>query len=281
MALRIKDLIVISLATILVILFLLPVFFLLYDVISKGLRVIISYGPRFFIDLPPYPGFGLGGIGPALQGSLFMVTLALLISAPVSLFTGIFLAFYEKSKIAKVIRSSLELIVEFPTIVVGIVVFAVFVAGFSIANHKFSIGLNGVSGAIALAIVMLPYSTIQVAESLRIPRRLYEEVGYSLGFTTWQVMKLAISAGKSGIITGLLIGFAKIIGETAPIILVTSSTANLYLTSLTTPVTGVPVLIYTFGFSGYSNLYDVAWGASFVLITIVIIIFVLTRRLAK
>jgi len=281
MDLRIKDLIVISLVTILVILFLLPMFFLLYDVVSNGLRVIISYGPRFFIDLPPYPGNGLGGIGPALEGSLFMVTLALLISAPVSLFTGIFLAFYEKSRIAKVIRSSLELIVEFPTIVVGIVVFAVFVVGFSIANHKFSIGLNGVSGAIALAIVMLPYSTIQVTESLRIPRRLYEEVGYSLGFTTWQVMKLAISAGKRGIITGLLIGFAKIIGETAPIILVTSSTANLYLTSLTTPVTGVPVLIYTFAFSGYSNLNDVAWGASFVLIMIVIIVFVLTRRLAK
>jgi len=278
---RIKDLIVISLVTMFVILFFLPVFFLLYDVTINGLKVIISYGPRFLADLPPYPGDGLGGIGPALEGSLFMVALALLFAAPVSLFTGIFLTFYEKSKIAKLIRSSLELIVEFPTIVVGIVVFAVFVVGFSIANYKFNIGINGVSGAIALAIVMLPYATIQISESLRIPRKLYEEVGYSLGFTTWQVMKLTISAGKKGIITGLLIGFAKIIGETAPIIFVTSSTANLYLRSLTTPVSGVPVLIYNFAFSGFSNWVDVAWGASFVLIIIVTTIFVLTRRLTR
>ncbi|MEM0174436.1 MAG: ABC transporter permease subunit, partial [Sulfolobaceae archaeon] len=207
--------------------------------------------------------------------------LALLISGPISIFSGIFLTFYERSRIAKIIRASLELIVEFPTIVVGIVVFSVFVVGFSIANHTFNIGLNGISGAIALSIVMLPYSTIQISESLRIPRRLYEEVGYSLGLSTWQVMKLIVSASRRGIITGLLIGFAKIIGETAPILLVTTSTANLYLTSFTSPVTGVPVLIYNYAFSGYSNLNEVAWGASFVLIMIVIIIFIIVRSLVK
>jgi len=278
---RTKDLIITSLVTIFVILFFLPVFFLLYDVVVKGLKVIISYGPRFLTDLPPNPGDGLGGIGPALEGSLYMVALALLFATPVSLFTGLFLAFYEKSKIAKLIKGSLELIVEFPTIVVGIVVFSVFVVGFTILNHKFSLGINGISGAIALAIVMLPYATIQVSESLRIPKRLYEEVAYSLGLTTWQVMKLTLSAGKRGIITGLLIGFAKIIGETAPIIFVTSSTANLYLTSPTTPVSGIPVLIYTFAFSGFSNLVDVGWGASLILIIIVSAVFVLTRKLSR
>jgi len=94
-------------------------------------------------------------------------------------------------------------------------------------------------------------------------------------------MKLIMRIGRRGIINGLLIDFAKIIGETAPAIFLTSSTANLYLQSLTTPVTGTPVLIYTYAFSGYPNLNDVAWGASLVLITIVTIVFVIARKLAK
>ena len=278
---RTKDVIITAVTTAFVVLFFIPVGFLLYDVISNGLKTILSYGLGFFTDLPPVPGQGLGGIGPAIEGSLYMVALAVAIAGPVSVLSGTFLTFYEKSKFAKLMRSSLELIVEFPTIVVGIVVFAVFVVGFSVAGQRFSLGLNGVSGAIALAIVMLPYSTIQVNESLRIAKRLYEESAYALGLTTWQVMKLVISISKRGVVTGLLIGFAKIIGETAPIIFVTSSTANLYLTSWNSPVTGIPVLIYNFAFSGYNNLNDVAWGASLVLITIVTVVFAVTRWLTK
>ena len=278
---RTKDVVITAVTTAFVVLFFIPVGFLLYDVISNGLKIILSYGPGFFTDLPPVPGQGLGGIGPAIEGSLYMVALAVAIAGPVSVLSGTFLTFYEKSKFAKLMRSSLELIVEFPTIVVGIVVFAVFVVGFSVAGQRFSLGLNGVSGAIALAIVMLPYSTIQVNESLRIAKRLYEESAYALGLTTWQVMKLVISISKRGVVTGLLIGFAKIIGETAPIIFVTSSTANLYLTSWNSPVTGIPVLIYNFAFSGYNNLNDVAWGASLVLITIVTVVFAVTRWLTK
>jgi phosphate transport system permease protein len=277
---KIKDYVATFIIVILVLLFFIPLFFFLYDIFYNGIKVVLAYGIRFFIDKPPNPGFGLGGIGPAIEGSLFMVGLALLITVPISFFTGIFLTFYDKSKISKIVRYCMELIVEFPTIIIGIVVFSIFVVGFNILTYNFKIGINGISGAIALSIVMLPYTTIQINESLKIPRKLYEEVAYSLGLTTWQVIKLVISAGRKGVITGLLIGFAKIIGETAPILLVTSSTANLYLTSLTTPITGIPVLIYNFAFSAYENLINVAWGASFTLILIVIITFVVLRRIS-
>lgn len=259
---RKKDIVVVSLITLIVIIFLVPILFVLETVVTNGLKVIISYGPRFFIDPPPNPGDGLGGIGPALEGSLFMVSLAVLISAPISTLTGVFLIFYEKSKIASLIRTSLELIVEFPTIVIGIIIFTILVL-------EINLGLNGITAAVALAIVMLPYSTIQVSETLRIPKRLYEEVAYSLGLTTWQVIKLVMYTGKRGIINSLLIGFAKIIGETAPIIFLTSSTANLYIKTVTTPITGIPIMIYNYAFSGYSNLNEVAWGASFILIVLV------------
>jgi len=271
---RVKDAVIVSIITSLVVLFLLPIAFLFYTVIVNGLKVIISYGPRFFIDLPPNPGDGLGGIGSALEGTLYMVSLAVLISAPISVLAGAFLSFFERSKVASSIRASLELLVEFPTIVVGIVVFQILVLGFGL-------GLSGFTAAVALAIVMLPYSTIQISEALRIPKKLYEEAAYSLGLTTWQVMRLIMRIGRRGIVNGLLIGFAKIIGETAPVIFLTSSTANLYLQSFTSPVTGIPVLIYTFAFSGYQNWNDVAWGASLVLITIVTVVFVIARRMAK
>jgi len=164
--------------------------------------------------------------------------------------------------------------VEFPTIVIGIVIFTILVV-------EIGLGLNGITAAMALAIVMLPYSTIQISEALRIPKKLYEEVAYSLGLTTWQVIKLVMYIGRRGIINGLLIGFAKIIGETAPIIFLTSSTANLYIKTFNTAVTGIPVMIYNYAFSGYSNLNEVAWGASFVLIILVTIIFVVVRKMAK
>lgn len=278
---KIKDYIAISIFTTTTILFLLPLLFLFLEIIINGVRVIYEYGLYFFVDRPPLPGNGLGGIGTVLQGSLYMVSLALLIAAPISIFTGIFLTFFEKYRISKIIRYSLELIVEFPTIIIGIIVFSIFVLGFSIAGFSFKIGLNGISGAIALAIVMLPYATIQVNESLRIPRKLYEESAYSLGLTTWQVMKVVFSAGKKGVLTGILIGFAKIIGETAPIIFVTTTTANLYLASPTTPVTGIPVLIYTYAFSPFQNWHDVAWGAAFTLLMLVLAVFIISRIFTK
>jgi phosphate transport system permease protein len=276
-----KDYVAVGLVLFFVGLYLIPVLALIKDVVYNGLRVIAAVGSQFFVAPPPNPGDGLGGIGPALEGSLYMVALAVLMSGPISFLTGVFLAFYEKSPIAKAIRSALELIVEFPTIIVGIVVFSTFVVGFSLLDHKVKLGLGPIAGAIALAIVMLPYATIQINESLRIPRRLYEETAYALGLTQWQVIRVIVSAGKKGILTGLLLGFAKVIGETAPIIVVTSTTANVYLTDWNSPVTGVPVLIYTYAFSAYSNWIDVAWGASLALLVIVTATFVIVRLLSS
>jgi phosphate transport system permease protein len=252
----------------------LPFFWILSQVLWNGSRVIAKTGLSFFTARPPLPGFGSGGVGPELEGSLIMVALACVIVIPVAMLCSFYLVFYEKSSLAKLTRSLLELVVEFPTIVVGISVFVMLVV-----ELKFS--LSALTGALALSVIMLPYTTIQATEAMRTPKALLEEAGYALGLTQAQVFRLVLSAGRQGVLTGILIGFAKIFGETAPLLFTTTTSFNLYFHSLNSPVAGLPTLIFFFAFSPYDNWHEVAWGASLVLALSVMLTFVLSRLFVR
>jgi phosphate transport system permease protein len=263
-----KVIFVLTLACLLFLFF--PFSWILFDLIVKGLPVILSSGINFLTGIPPIPGDGIGGIGTVIEGSLFIVSIATLISIPISLLTSIYIVMNEGKKLSRISRFLVETVLEFPTIIVGISVFMIFAVGLGL-------GLNGLTGAIALGIIMIPYSTVQTVENLRQAKEQYLEVGYSLGLTDSRVVRLLISEGREGVTTGILIGLAKIFGETAPLLFTTVTSFNIYLRSINSPVSGIPVLIFNYAFSPYDNWHDVAWGASLVLALIVLLLFILTR----
>jgi ABC-type phosphate transport system, permease component len=251
-----------------------PFLWLVLDLIIKGLNTIIAYGIDFLIAEPPLPGDGLGGIGTVLEGTLFMVLIASLISIPISLSTAVYVVMNERSKFAFLFRFLTESLLEFPTIIIGISVFIIFAKGLKL-------GLNGITAAIALSIIMIPYTTIQAIENMKQSRDKYLETGYALGLSDSNVIKLIVSEGREGVITGILIGMAKIFGETAPLLFTTVTSFNIFLKNLFSPVSAIPVLIFEYAFSPYENWHDVAWGASLTLMFIVIVLFTLTRFLIR
>lgn len=267
---RLKDLIIMFLVSIGTIIALLPFFWILSDIVIRGLPVLIQRGIAFLIDMPPLPGESIGGIGTVLEGTLFMVGIGALIATPVGLFAGIYITLNPTSLLARLGKGLVEIMIEFPTIIIGITVFLIVVVGLNV-------GASAIAGGIALSIIMIPYITIQVAEALKIPKMQLMEASYALGLTTKDVVKILLGAGKNGVLTGLLIGLAKISGETAPLLFTTTTSFNLYLTSPLSPVSGIPVLIYVYAFSPFENWHNVAWGASLVLVLIVLIIFILSR----
>jgi phosphate transport system permease protein len=235
---------------------------------------VIEQGAKFFTAPPPTTDLGLGGIGTVLQGSLVLVATALAFAAPISVLAGAFIAFYPNSFTARLARQLAEVVVEFPTIVIGVSVFGLFIV-------DLHLGLSALTGAIALAVVITPYMTIQISEALRVPRAMFEESLYALGMSRLRTMLFVMSAGRRGLLTGLLIGMAKGFGETAALLFTITTSFNLFFTSFNRPVSAIPVLIYFYGLAPYENWREVAWGAAFVLTVLVLALFSIVRVLAR
>lgn len=266
---RAKDALALLLSAAGTLLALLPFLWMLGDVVRQGLPVLLQMGPRFLTALPPLPGQGLGGVGPSLQGTLFMSGLALALAGGLGLATGVYVALYPHSRLSRLSRALAEAMVEFPTIVIGIVVYLLLV----VPTRTFS----ALAGAVALSLVMLPYVVVQVSEALRAPRQSLLEAAEALGLRLRHTIRVLLGAAAGGVLTAFLIGLAKAIGETAPLLFTTATSFNLYLTSPLSPTSGLPVLIFFFALSPYDNWHQVAWGASFVLALLVLLIFMGTR----
>ncbi|AHC50639.1 phosphate ABC transporter permease [Sulfolobus acidocaldarius SUSAZ] len=271
---RLKDLALFIIALISVIFLFFPFFWVLSDVVVKGIQPILNQGFNFLISPPPFTNEGLGGIGTVLEGTLILVVVAGSISIPLGLMTGVFLGFYPNNIISKITQQLVESIVEFPTVVIGISVFGVLILDF---GFKISV----VTGSVALAIIMLPYIIMQISDSIYIPRQILEETLFSLGFSRSRTVLSIISASRRGILTGILLGLAKGFGESAALLFTVATSFNLYFSGLGNPVSAIPVLIYFYAQSPYSNWQEVAWGASLVLAIIVLSIFVISRLLIR
>ena len=267
----IREAVLLTLTLLATVLLFTPFLWLLGIVAYNGALTIIKAGPSFLIKEPPLPeSNSLGGIGTVLEGSLFLVATATAIAAPLSVISALYIVIYENSPLAKLGKYLLELVVEFPTIVVGISVFLFF-------GLILGLGLSSLTASIALAIIMLPYATVQITEALRIPKSTVYEAAASLGLNEAHVTRIMLIEGKRGVVTGILIGMAKIFGETAPLLFTTTTSFNLYVKGFLSPVSAIPVLIFNYAFSPYDNWHDTAWGASLVLSIIVLSIYLAVK----
>lgn len=231
------------------------------DTLIRGLPVL---SVSFLTNLPHPTGVPGGGIGPDLQGTLIMVALAALISVPVGVCAGVFFSEWPESRISLISSFTNDVLAEFPSMVIGVFVYIVLV----LAMKTFS----GLAGAVALSIIMIPIVARTTEESLKIVPRTLREASIALGVSRWRtVLRIVMSTGRAGLVTGILLAVARAAGESAPLLV--TSLGNLYFAkSLLGPMGAVPLLIYEYGISPYRDWQASAWGAALVLVAVMLVL---------
>jgi phosphate transport system permease protein len=216
----------------------------------------------FLVNLPAPVGESGGGISNALVGTVILVVLASLMAVPVGIATGIFLSEYRKGRLAYVVRLCTEVLQGIPSIVIGIIAYAWVV----IPMGKFS----ALSGGVALGIMMLPVVIRSTEETLKLIPESLREASLALGVPYYKtILRVILPAAMGGITTGILISIARIAGETAPL-LFTAFGSPFMETSILKPLNSLPLLIFNYATSPYQDWHTLAWGASFVLILMVL-----------
>ena len=252
---------------------LIPLALVLWFTVAKGLPSVIH--PQFFFnsELPPCepkcPAVSDAGVGHAIVGTAIMVGLASLMAVPVGILAGVFLAEYNITRWSAWVRLACDVLVGTPSIAIGLFVYAFLVVPF----HHFS----GFSGAVALAILMLPIvaRTTEGAVSL-IPNGLRES-GLALGLARWRVsLQLILPAAAPGVITGALLAVARAGGETAPL-LFTAFGQHILVLNPNQAMQALPLTVFRYALLPYKSLQAQAWGAALVLIVLVLAVNLVSR----
>lgn len=239
-------------------------------IFANGIRSLLSVD--FLLQDPPADLSATGGgVRNALLGTLEMTGLATLIAVPVGLAVAVF-AIEVGGVLSRAARFLIDVLAGLPSIVVGIFVYTSVV----VTQGHFS----GLAGSLALAIVMLPVVTVSAEEILRLTPRPIAEGARALGLARWRaIVSVFVPLGLSGIVTGVMLGVSRAIGETAPLIF--TSLGNNFLTlDINQPMQALPLLIYRSALnSAYAASRDRAFGAALLLVLIVFVLNLLGRWL--
>lgn len=233
-----------------------PLLHIILTIVVNGINAI---NLDFFIRTPNPPGIPGGGIANAIEGSIILVSLTMLISFPIGFLAGIYLAEYGKGSLAETIRNLTNVLSGVPSIVAGIFGYTVIVIHFD---------FSAIAGAVALSILAIPYIVRTTEEALKSIPDDIREAGLALGIPKWKVtLYLIVGAAKHRIIAGVLLAMARIIGEAAPL-LFTAFGNQSYAKSIFEPTDALPLLIFNYALSPYPDWHTKAWGAALVLILI-------------
>jgi phosphate transport system permease protein len=248
----------------------LPMFFILFFITIKGISAI---NWRFLTQLPKPVGEIGGGISNAIIGTLMLISIATALSVPVGILTGIFLSENRKGKLASLTRLCVETLQGIPSIVIGIIAYIWLVA----LMESFS----ALSGGVALGLMMLPVIITATEQTLKLIPESLRESSLALGVSYPRtILKVILPAGMSGIVTGILLSIARVIGETAPLLFTAFGSPFMNLNILK-PVNSLPLMIFNYATSPYPEWHTLAWGASFVLVVLVLGLNLLTKVVTK
>nr|WP_321270034.1 phosphate ABC transporter permease PstA [uncultured Tolumonas sp.] len=212
-----------------------------------------------------------GGLLNAIYGSVLMTVVGTAIGTPIGLMTGVYLSEYGgRSLFSKTTRFINDILLSAPSIVIGLFVYALIVA----QTKTFS----GWAGAIALALMVVPVVVRTTEDMLRLVPNTLREAAYALGTPKWKVIShVVLKSARSGVLTGIMLAVARITGETAPL-LFTALNNQFWVTGLSQPTASLPVTIYKFAMSPYSNWQQLAW-AGVLIITFGVLVINLTARM--
>jgi phosphate transport system permease protein len=241
-------------------------FLILGYLIVNGWR---SIDLDFFTKLPLSPGETGGGIANAIVGSGVLILIAAAIGIPVGFLGGVYLAEFGGKTVPMLIRYTADLLNGVPSIVIGIFAWTVIV----VPMHHFSAW----AGGFALSLMMIPIGLRATEQFLRgIPNSL-REGSLALGASkTRTIISVIVPAAKQGILTGMILGVARVAGETAPL-LFTSLNNQFWANKLGEPIASLPVIIYTHAISPYEDWHRQAWAAGLVLLVLVLVANIASR----
>ena len=222
----------------------------------------------------PGPGDAGGGLLNPIVGSLMMVGISTLISTPIGILAGVYLAEYgEESKLAQVTRFVTDIMLSAPSIVIGLFIYAIYVAN---VNH-----FSGWAGTFAISLIAIPVVVRTTDNMLKLVPSGLREAAFALGAPRWKVAIIVrLRAVKAGVVTGVLLAVARISGETAPL-LFTALNNQFFSTNMNRPIANLPVVINQFAMSPYDNWVSLAWGGALLITFSVLLLNVLSRTLFK
>jgi phosphate transport system permease protein len=244
---------------------------ILWTLFYNGLS---AFSSALFFESTPAPGTEGGGLANAIVGSLMMVGASTLVATPIGILAGIYLAEYgQRSRFAAVTRFVNDIMLSAPSIVIGLFVYAIAVATF----RQFS----GWAGSLALTLIAIPVIVRTTENMLNLVPGGLREAAFALGAPRWKVnLAIALRAVKGGIVTGILLAVARIIGETAPL-LFTALNNQFFSTDMSKPMANLPVVIYNFALSPYASWQELAWGGAALIALIVLAINIIARTLFR
>ncbi|RQO36078.1 phosphate ABC transporter permease PtsA [Herminiimonas sp. KBW02] len=251
---------------------LLGLFFLMWILFTLVIKGVGAINLAIFTQTTPAPGSEGGGLMNAIVGSLLMVGAAVFISTPIGILAGIYLAEYgEVSWFAKVTRFVTDIMLSAPSIVIGLFVYAIYVAN---VKH-----FSGWAGSFAISLIAIPVVVRTTDNMLNLVPTSLREAAFALGAPRWRVATFVrLRAVKAGVITGVLLAVARISGETAPL-LFTALNNQFYSANMNAPMANLPVVIYQFAMSPYDNWRSLAWGGALLITFSVLALNILSRSL--
>jgi len=263
------------LAGLTVIAVLVPLASILYEAFSQGGSVLSL---SFLVSNPPLPCSNIsgvtcpvGGIGPALQGTIILVSIAAVISITIGIAAAVFVVEYPGRWLSRAISFTADVLTGLPSIIAGLVVYSYLVVYYP------QIVFSAISGTLALSIIMIPIVTCTCEEALRTVPHSVREAALALGIPKWRTnLQIVLITALPGVLTGALLAVMRGAGEAAPL-LFTAFGSSVGFQGFNQPIAALPLMIYTFATTGYSNWIALAWGAALVLILLLLVTSILSR----
>ncbi|HET9408688.1 MAG TPA: phosphate ABC transporter permease PstA [Candidatus Sulfotelmatobacter sp.] len=256
---RITDRVMTGLAVLTVAIVLLPLIAIFGYLVYRGLG---SINWAFLTQTPKPVGEAGGGMANAIVGSCFILGIASIIGVPFGIGAGIYLAEYGRNRFGDVVRFTADVLNGVPSIVIGIVAYAIVVL-----NQKH---FSAWAGGVALAIMMVPTISRTTEEMLLLVPTALREAAYGLGVPRWRTtLSITLRTATSGVITGVMLAFARVAGETAPL-LFTAFGNQFWNLDARQPTAALPLQIFTYAISPYDEWHRQAWAGALVLIILIV-----------
>jgi len=267
---KIKSGLASSVATVAALLVITPLGLVFYHLLVSGIG---SVNWDFFTHLPKPVGEIGGGMANAIVGSGVLLGLASLIGVPVGVLGGVYLAEYGGARTNAILRFVADVLNGVPSIIWGVVIYGLVVIRFK--------SFSAIAGGLALGLMMIPLIMRTTEEVLLLVPNGYREAALALGISRWKtILHIVMKTASKGIITGVLLAFARVAGETAPL-LFTAFGNRFWNHNLHEPIAALPLQIFTYAISPYDDWHRQAWAGALVLVVLIFVVNTLVRVLTR